>query len=58
MNEKKRGLGRGLNALINTGSDTENNKENTKENHEYKEVFINISLVKLTRNHFRSWLIQ
>ena len=53
MNEKKRGLGRGLNALINTGSDTENNKENTKENHEYKEVFINISLVEPNRNQPR-----
>lgn len=53
MNEKKRGLGRGLNALINTGSDTENNKENTKENHEYKEVFINISLVEPSRNQPR-----
>ncbi len=53
MNEKKRGLGRGLNALINTGSDTENNKKNTKENHEYKEVFINISLVEPNRNQPR-----
>ena len=53
MNEKKRGLGRGLNALINTGSNTENNKENTKENHEYKEVFINISLVEPNRNQPR-----
>ena len=53
MNEKKRGLGRGLNALINTGSDTENNKENTKENHEYKEVFINISLVEPNRDQPR-----
>lgn len=53
MNEKKRGLGRGLNALINTGSDTENNKENTKKNHEYKEVFINISLVEPNRNQPR-----
>ena len=53
MNEKKRGLGRGLNALINTGSDTENNKGNTKENHEYKEVFINISLVEPNRNQPR-----
>jgi len=53
MNEKKRGLGRGLNALINTGSDTENNKENTKENHEYKEVFINISFVEPNRNQPR-----
>ena len=53
MNEKKRGLGRGLNALINTGSDTENNKENAKENHEYKEVFINISLVEPNRNQPR-----
>ena len=44
MNEKKRGLGRGLNALINTGSDTEN-KENVKENNEYKEVFVNIYLL-------------
>ena len=51
--KKKRGLGRGLNALINTGSDTENNKENTKENHEYKEVFINISLVEPNRNQPR-----
>ena len=52
MNEKKRGLGRGLNALINTGTDTES-KENTKENNEYKEVFVNISLVEPNRNQPR-----
>lgn len=52
MNEKKRGLGRGLNALINTGSDTEN-KENVKENNEYKEVFVNISLIEPNRNQPR-----
>lgn len=52
MNEKKRGLGRGLNALINTGTDTES-KENAKENNEYKEVFVNISLVEPNRNQPR-----
>ncbi len=52
MNEKKRGLGRGLNALINIGTDTES-KENTKENNEYKEVFVNISLVEPNRNQPR-----
>ena len=52
MNEKKRGLGRGLNALINTGTDTES-KENTKENNEYKEVFVTISLVEPNRNQPR-----
>ena len=52
MNEKKRGLGRGLNALINTGSDTEN-KENVKDNNEYKEVFVNISLIEPNRNQPR-----
>ena len=52
MNEKKRGLGRGLNALINTGTDAES-KENTKENNEYKEVFVNISLVEPNRNQPR-----
>ena len=52
MNEKKRGLGRGLNALINTGTDTES-KENTKENNEYKEVFVNISLVEPNINQPR-----
>lgn len=52
MNEKKRGLGRGLNALINTGTDTES-KENAKESNEYKEVFVNISLVEPNRNQPR-----
>ena len=52
MNEKKRGLGRGLNALINTGTDAES-KENAKENNEYKEVFVNISLVEPNRNQPR-----
>ena len=52
MNEKKRGLGMGLNALINTWTDTES-KENTKENNEYKEVFVNISLVEPNRNQPR-----
>ena len=45
-------MGRGLNALINTGTDTES-KENTKENNEYKEVFVNISLVEPNRNQPR-----
>ena len=52
MNEKKRVLGRGLNALINTGTDTES-KENAKESNEYKEVFVNISLVEPNRNQPR-----
>ena len=52
MNEKKRGLGRGLNALINTGTDTES-KEDEKESNEYKEVFVNISLVEPNRNQPR-----
>lgn len=52
MNEKKRGLGRGLNALINTGSDIEV-KEKSKDNNDNKEVFVNISLVEPNRNQPR-----
>ena len=52
MNEKKRGLGRGLNALINTGTDTES-KENAKESNEYKEVFENISILMPEKLEFR-----
>ena len=52
MNEKKRGLGRGLNALINTGPDIEV-KEKSKDNNNNKEVFINISLVEPNRNQPR-----
>ena len=52
MNEKKRGLGRGLNALINTGPDIEV-KEKSKDNNDNKEVFVNISLVEPNRNQPR-----
>lgn len=52
MNEKKRGLGRGLNALINTGPDIEV-KEKSKDNSDNKEVFVNISLVEPNRNQPR-----
>lgn len=52
MNEKKRGLGRGLNALINTGPDIEV-KEKSKDNNNNKEVFVNISLVEPNRNQPR-----
>ena len=38
MNEKKRGLGRGLNALINTGPDIEV-KEKSKDNNEQTDAF-------------------
>ena len=52
MNEKKRGLGRGLNALINKGPDIEV-KEKSKDNSDNKEVFVNISLVEPNRNQPR-----
>lgn len=52
MNEKKRGLGRGLNALINTGPDIEV-KEKSKDNSDNKEIFVNISLVEPNRNQPR-----
>lgn len=52
MNEKKRGLGRGLNALINTGPDIEV-KGKSKDNNDNKEVFVNISLVEPNRNQPR-----
>ena len=48
MNEKKRGLGRGLNALINTDY-----SEKDKDNQEHKEVFINIALIEPNRNQPR-----